>query len=375
MRSGGAFAFLDGGGAMGSAVRKFDWASTSLGPIEEWSAALRVAVSMVLNSSFPKCIFWGADFINIYNDAYRPILGDKPEPLGRPFREVWSEAWDTLGPIAQTAFAGEATFIEDFAVTIERRGYSEEAFFTFCYSPIRDERGEIVGIMATVVETTAKARAERKLQLINAELAHRMKNLLTMVSGLVGQTLEFAPSSGEAKRTVAQRLSALGRAHSMLMEESQNGALIGSIIEAALAPFRQGRGRISLEGAPLVISARQALSLALAFHELATNSTKYGALSCPTGRVTISWKVGLPGTEQEFSISWAEAGGPLVQEPQRKGFGSRLIEEVLAADFRGTVQLVYRPEGVRCDLITTMKELDPVEAQWLSTALPSLQGR
>jgi PAS domain S-box-containing protein len=147
---------------MGVLIRAHDWSATPLGPLEAWPQSLRIAVGMVLGSRFPACIVWGRGLVTIYNDAFRPILGDKPEALGRPFNEVWSEAWPTVGPIAERAFAGEATFIEDFPLVIERSGYPEEAFFTFCYSPIRDETGGIAGFLDTVVETTEKVLAERR---------------------------------------------------------------------------------------------------------------------------------------------------------------------------------------------------------------------
>ncbi|WP_011579528.1 MULTISPECIES: sensor histidine kinase [Chelativorans] len=358
MRDEGAFHFLDGGGSMAAAIRGHDWASTSLGPIDRWDAALRIAVSMMLNSSFPGCIFWGPDFISIYNDAFKPILGEKPKALGRPLREVWSEIWPTVGPIAQKAYRGEATFSEDFPVVINRHGYPEEAWFTFCYSPVRDEKGHIAGILATVSETTNKVRAEQKLHLLNAELSHRMKNLLAMVSGLAGQTLQFAASKEEAHRTLVQRLSVLAEAHSVFMEGRRSRAPMRAVIERALSPFRSGRGRISIDGAPLDLSDKQALSLALAIHELATNSIKYGALSAPAGEVAICWKAGDVGTEDEFKLVWIEKGGPPAKEPLRAGFGTRLIGEVLAADFRGKVSLTYPPEGFRCELATRMRELD-----------------
>ncbi|WP_149540505.1 PAS domain S-box protein [Siccirubricoccus phaeus] len=153
--------FLTGGGRMGEAMRRHDWAVTPLGPPEEWPQALRVAVSMMLGSGFPACIIWGPHLVTLYNDAFRPILGAKPEALGRPFNEVWQEAWASIGPIAARAMAGEATFIEDFPLTIERSGYPEQAFFTFCYSPIRDGAGRVAGILDTVIETTGKVQAER----------------------------------------------------------------------------------------------------------------------------------------------------------------------------------------------------------------------
>jgi hypothetical protein len=147
---------------MGALMRERDWSPSPLGPPENWPQSLRTAVSMVLGSQFPSCLVWGPDLITLYNDAFRPILGTKPEALGRPFSEVWSEAWDTIGPIAERAFAGEATFIEDFPLVMKRHGYPEQTYFTFCYSPVRDETGNVAGFLDTVIETTGKVLAEQR---------------------------------------------------------------------------------------------------------------------------------------------------------------------------------------------------------------------
>jgi two-component sensor histidine kinase len=360
LRANDTFPFLDGGGTMAAAIREYDWESTSLGPIEGWSAALRTAVGIMLSSRFPKCITWGRDLVTIYNDAFKPILGEKPEALGRPFADVWREAWDTIGPIAERAYAGEATFIEDFPLVVHRHGYPEQAWFTFCYSPIRDGAGKVAGMMDTVIETTGKVIVERNSRLINAELAHRMKNTLAMVSAIATQTLQSAASKEEAKATLVKRLSALGNAHSVLTGASWVGAPIRAVIEGALSPFESvSGGRISIEGPPLELSATQSLSLSLAIHELATNAVKYGALCRDTGHVTLSWQAGEPGSDDEFRLVWTEHGGPSIEKPKRRGFGSLLIEQVLAADFRGQVRLAFDPEGLRCELSTTMTSLNP----------------
>jgi len=349
--------FLETEGAMTEAVNAYDWASTSLGPIESWGAPLKTAVGMMLSSAFPKCVVWGPDLVTIYNDAFRSILGDKPEALGRPFSEVWAEAWDAIGPIAEKAYAGKATFIEDFPLVVRRHGYPEQAWFTFCYSPIRDEAGRVAGMMDTVIETTEKVRTEQNSRLINAELAHRIKNILAMVSAISNQTFSSATSVEEAKATLAQRLTALGEAHAVLAEGSRGGASARAAIEAVLSPFRSLGGRISIEGPPIDLPPRQALSLGMAINELATNAVKYGALSGDRGRVAITWTIGTPGSEDDFRIVWQEQGGPGVTVPKRRGFGTRLIERAFAGDFRGKVEFDYQPEGLRCELSTAMKNI------------------
>lgn len=168
--------FLAGGGAMGMRIGAHDWAATPLGPIGSWPQSLRTAVNMVLGSRFPACIVWGPGLVSIYNDAFQPILGTKPEALGRPFNEVWSEVWEEVGPVAERALAGEATFIEDLPLTVERNGYPEEAAFTFCYSPVRDEAGRVAGFLDTVIETTSTVLTKRR-QAFLLHLEERLRGL------------------------------------------------------------------------------------------------------------------------------------------------------------------------------------------------------
>lgn len=350
----GALHFLDGGGEMADAIRAHNWSSTDLGHLDGWPSALKTAVSMALNSKFPKCIVWGPELITLYNDAFRPILGDKPVALGRSFRDVWSEVWDEIGPIADRAYAGEATFIEDFPLVIDRYGYPEQSYFTFCYSPIRDENGVIRGMIDTVIETTGKVETQNQARLLNGELGHRIKNTLTVISAIVNQTLQSTEADAEAREALVQRISALAQAQTLLTDSSMAGADIRDVIEQALAPFRTGNAELRIEGRPIMLSSRQSLSLALAINELATNALKYGALSSETGQVLVSWTAGRPGTDDMFRLTWVETGGPPVAGLARRGFGSRIIEQVLAHDFLGEAELVGDPRGVRCELRTQM---------------------
>jgi PAS domain S-box-containing protein len=158
------------GGIMGECVRTHDWAATPLGPAETWPQSLRTALSIMLNSAFPTYLAWGPELTSFYNDAYIPIMGDKPNSLGRPFPEVWSEVWDTIGPITKRAMEGEASYFEDLPLTLMRRGYPEATWFSFSYSPIRDETGGIGGILCTVHETTQRVHVETALREIEARL-------------------------------------------------------------------------------------------------------------------------------------------------------------------------------------------------------------
>nr|WP_314566222.1 GAF domain-containing protein [uncultured Pseudomonas sp.] len=160
--------WLQSSSDMAERVRQHDWAKTPLGPPEQWPDVLKTTVALCLASSFPQSIVWGPQLTMLYNDAFIPILGDKPDALGRPFSEVWCEVWADISPIANAAFEGRATYIENFPLQIERGMGVEQAYFTFCYSPIRDPKGNVVGMLDTVTETTATVFLNRRLAVLDA---------------------------------------------------------------------------------------------------------------------------------------------------------------------------------------------------------------
>ena len=167
---------------MGHLVRELDWAATPLGPVEGWSASLRMMVRFVLANRFPMLLWWGPQYIQVYNDAYRPILGTKhPQFLGRPVVECWAEVWDILKPLVDTPFlGGPATWMEDLEVELLRHGFTEESHFTIAYSPVPDEsapRG-IGGVLATVHEITEKVIGERRVGILS-ELGARVAEAKT----------------------------------------------------------------------------------------------------------------------------------------------------------------------------------------------------
>ena len=155
-----------GGGECGALVRAFDWGPAPLGPAERWPSALRTATSICLESHYAMCVFWGPELVAIYNDAYVPMLGDNhPSALGMPLREIWPEIWDQLEPMLDgVRVTGQPTWQEDQPLLLRRSGFTEEAYFTYSFSPIRDESGAIAGIFTAVHEATARVLGTRRLQ-------------------------------------------------------------------------------------------------------------------------------------------------------------------------------------------------------------------
>ncbi|WP_230532160.1 HWE histidine kinase domain-containing protein [Microvirga roseola] len=606
---------------------------------------------MILHSKFPTFLVWGPELTAFYNDAYRPILGIKPDALGRPFREIWSEAWDVIGPIAERALAGEASYFEDLPIVLDRNGSPEQTWWTFSYSPVHDETGQIAGVLCIVHETTSKVLGEQRLEflvrlsdrlrnlhepvdiivaaqqmlgeqlgtsrvgygevevtaryftternwtdgtvahhigthdltafgpeihgalkrgetlvvhdvgkdsrtnspegliafghlqtaalvtvsllkrgrmvaalyvhdreprlwsdsevklvedvaertwdaverarseaalrkseerlqlaleasiavgawdwdiqsdqiysderfaylfgldpvqtaagmplsrfvggihpedrqravlaidhaiatgevyaaeyrtidlkghihwvlargrcyhvagqpvrfpgiivdvtdrkkaeehrelLIN-ELNHRVKNTLATVQSIASQTLRNADAMADARAALEARLFALSRAHDVLTRENWEGAGLRDIVTEALAPYCHDReNRLHVNGPDLRLSPRMALAIAMALQELATNAVKYGALSNTSGEVRIAWSTVQEGNMQRLHLTWIESGGPPVEPPRRRGFGTRLIERSLAHDLGGQVGIAFEPMGVTCTVDTLL---------------------
>ena len=152
-----------GGGEMGKLVRAMDWSATPLGPIQYWPQSLRTTVSLCLASNFPISLAWGPRHVQIYNDGYWPICGGKhPRSMGQDFSECWASPWPVIGDAFERALAGETSYLENQRMFLDRNGYLEETFFTFSFSPIRDESGGVGGLFHPVTETTAKMLAERR---------------------------------------------------------------------------------------------------------------------------------------------------------------------------------------------------------------------
>ena len=163
-----------GGGAMGALMRTIDWTATPLGAVHDWPQSLRTTVSTCLSSRFPILVWWGPELVMLYNDAYMAIIAGKhPRAMGAPGRAVWPEIWEIIGPMLNGVLAhGEATWSEDQLLLLERHGYPEECYFTFSYSPIRDESGGVGGVFTAVTETTERVIGARRITTLRA-LAER----------------------------------------------------------------------------------------------------------------------------------------------------------------------------------------------------------
>jgi PAS domain S-box-containing protein len=174
--------FLSGGGEVGALMRTQDWSASPLGHPRTWPQALRTVVGLMLNSGFPMFVAWGEELGFLYNDPYREVLGDKhPHALGRPFHDIWAEIWPAISPLIDRALKGEATYADRLLLVMNRHGYDEPTWFTFSYSPVRDEHGVIRGMHCACVEVTDQVLAERYRE----EENERFRTLFEQAPGIM----------------------------------------------------------------------------------------------------------------------------------------------------------------------------------------------
>ncbi len=208
------------------------------------------------------------------------------------------------------------------------------------------EDGTPLRMVGTNVDTTERRRAEERQLLLVNELNHRVKNTLATVQGLAWQSFRHADVPDEPRMAFEARLAALSAAHDVLTRSHWEAAPLRRIAEQAARVHDAAGERMRISGPDVTVRPQTALALALALHELGTNAGKYGALSVPDGRIALDWTV----TADRLQLSWRESAGPPVVPPERRGFGSRLIERSLAAELGGTVEIDFRPEGVICSV-------------------------
>lgn len=177
-----ALPFLSGGGKTGALMRTQDWTRSPLGPPASWPHSLRSIVGVLLNSKFPMFLAWGPELVFLYNDAYSEILSDKhPAALGGRFRDIWAEIWNDIGPSVEQALRGDASYYDNLPLTMNRKGYDEATWFTFSYSPVRDETDQVIGMFCACMETTEQMLAERH----RAQELERLQLLFQQAPGFI----------------------------------------------------------------------------------------------------------------------------------------------------------------------------------------------
>jgi len=203
----------------------------------------------------------------------------------------------------------------------------------------------------------ARQKAEAHALMLTEEMKHRIKNSLGLIGAMASQTFRHSRPVQESLDTFSDRLKSMAIAQDVLTGSNGDGAFLHELISRALEPYQEHDGphRIEISGPKVWIGGRRSTSLTMAMHELATNAVKYGALSVDAGRVTVCWRVESVSGTDRLHIEWRERGGPLVTPPERRGFGSRLVERGLAMELGGKAEITFKPEGVVCEITASLE--------------------
>jgi len=308
--------------------------------------------------------------INFYNQAaaelwgYRPVLGEA-EWCGS-----WCLRWPDGKPMAHDQCPMAVALKESRPVrgeAIAERPDGSRVPFAAYPTPLYDATGKLIGAVNMLVDISAHKQAEaRQAQLIN-ELNHRVKNTLATVQSIAIFSSRDSESQERFSDTFSARLMALSKAHDLLTRSHWEGASLRAVLLQEFAPYGSpsGTDHIQLLGADIDLEPRVALTLAMAFHELATNAAKYGALSCEGGRLDVCWTV---GTEEEtatrhLSLAWIEHEGPPVSPPTRRGFGSKLVERSITHELKGSVRFDFADSGLQCHIKIPLELPEQVEVE------------
>jgi two-component sensor histidine kinase len=286
----------------------------------------------------------------MHNDAYSQLIGHR-DIAGKPVRQALPELegqgfYEFLDSVFAT---GEPYEGRESAAQLQRKpdGLLETVYLNFIYQPIRDDSGAVVGIFVQGHDITENVLAAQRQKLMIDELNHRVKNTLATVQSIAIQTARSNTDPASFAETFQSRIMALSHTHNLLTQSHWEGADLRAILEHETEAY--GPTRISLNGPPVSLEPAVVLSLGMIFHELATNAAKYGALHTPDGRILIDWGLA-DQRDRKLKLSWREIGGPKVAVPDRRGFGSRLIERNIRHDLAGEIDLVYAPDGLIAEL-------------------------
>ena len=282
--------------------------------------------------------------ITSWNRGAERIFGYTPEEaIGKPItmiipKDRHDEERDILARI------GRGERIDHFE-TIRQTKNGDLIVVSLTVSPVKNAHGVIVGASKIARDITAQTRDQERIATLAREAEHRSKNLLASVQATV--VLSHADTSEGLKQAIEGRIQALANVHSLFVESRWAGAELSTIARQELAPYTTPAAtRVRISGPQVVLEPNAAQAITVTLHELATNAAKYGALSAAEGRIDLTWQHDQDG---RLIIRWQESGGPLVQTPSRRGFGGRVIEQMVN-QLRGTAQFDWRREGLVCEI-------------------------
>ena len=294
--------------------------------------------------------------ITYYNEAAADLWGHRPALGSSEWCGSWKLFWPDGTPLPHDECPMAVALKEDRAVrgmeaAAERPDGTRVPFIPYP-TPIHDETGKLVGAVNMLVDITDRKRAEEQHNLLVRELHHRVKNTLAMVQAIAGSTARATDNIEDFKTALFGRIQSLAKTH-LLLSDEERAVSFAHVLRSELGAFDDGsHERIVLSGPDVPLTSQLAVSLGMAIHELTTNAAKYGSLSVYGGKVEVNWSVTIGATRRTLSFDWVESGGPPVTQPQRQGFGSRLLAYVLPGQIQARSRIDFASNGVRvhCEL-------------------------
>ncbi len=281
------------------------------------------------------------------NNAFLSALGKTSvEVIGKTDREFLANSDQAEAVIVTDRAIVETGRPREVEETVDLPSGERRTFLSM-KAPMRDDSGQVIGLVGFSADVTDRKRFERHLQNMIDELNHRVKNTLATVQAIALNLLVDADHA--MFDALTDRLAALASVHDLLTQQSWAETGLRIIVENVIAPYDSAsRCRFTLSGPTVKLRPKAAIALSIGLNELVTNAVKYGSLSTGNGHVDIQWH--LNDASSRLHLDWREAGGPPVVTPERRGFGSRMIEEILVGDLLGSARLEFRPEGVVCSI-------------------------
>jgi PAS domain S-box-containing protein len=311
----------------------------------------------------------------IFSDRAKAIYGfPADQPLSRELVRSATHPEDRAHTVAQAKRALDPAIRDSSPYRYRVVRPSGEICWLVAHGEVvfEERGGQTVPVryVGTLVDVTEQKLAEDRLRLLAREVDHRANNLLAVIQGAVA--LSKASTVAELKAVISGRVQALGRANQLLSEGRWQGADLRRLVEEELMVFGLGEGSpMTIDGPDASLPPALAQSLAMALHELATNAAKYGALSMPSGRVSVTWRRAADGA---LHLRWQETGGPPVVKPSKTGFGSAVLQRALSGSTGGEVQMQWRPEGVVCELALPPPQAQASAASEKGTLEPDVAG-
>ena len=231
--------------------------------------------------------------------------------------------------------------------TVRMRKHGSRVDISLTISPVKNAEGKIIGASKIARDITERKRSEAQIAILAREAEHRAKNVLATVQATVHLTQSDTPEG--LKQAIEGRIQALANVHRLFVESRWEGADLHGLAQEELAAYSQGREtRVQIDGPSVLLEPNAAQAIAVILHELATNAAKYGALSVPNGHVRIEWSHEQNG---QLVLRWTEKGGPSVEPPTRRGFGARVMENMVRGQFKGELKFDWHPEGLACEIV------------------------